>query len=385
MTSEHSIRRASFWMLGAAAIVSLARAAFAAQSAEQQAPSEIRTSPIYATAGDGTPVTALGADDLEVKLGGRLISDFTLIKGESPNKLVFIILDTASLDSNMLQKSKKIALSMIDRAAGGVRFVVMSIDPGLGLSPVCGPTGDKRIVSKSIDESVTSKGIVYLRNRATTGRGADLMEDRRFGTVILTSLRTLNAALAKFPESNKVVHFYSGGIPQGPMLDRSPTKRYTYLGAETLPVTHYQDLDNFTSPSTETYDKIMGAGRAIKKSGVVLFAILPQMNRRSPDLFDLSGSSAAGGPLKREADESSGEPSLRLLVNESGGRFFKGTDEDIIGSLSAAEQGYYELVIGVPESKRGEGVPLEVRAKDRALRLSSAGFLPPTRPPVEGR
>ena len=270
-----SRRRAPIWMLGAAAIVSLARAAFAAQSAEQQAPSEIRTSPIYATAGDGTPVTALGADDLEVKLGGRLISDFTLIKGESPNKLVFIILDTASLDSNMLQKSKKIALSMIDRAAGGVRFVVMSIDPGLGLKPVCDLTADKRIVSKSVDESVTSKGIVYLRNRATTGRGADLMEDRRFGTVILTSLRTLNAALAKFPESNKVVHFYSGGIPQGPMLDRSPTKRYTYLGAETLPVTQYQDLDNFTSPSTETYDKIMGAGRAIKKSGVVLFAIFP--------------------------------------------------------------------------------------------------------------
>ena len=89
--------------------------------------------------------------------------------------------------------------------------------------------------------------------------------------------------------------------------------------------------------------------------------------------------------LKRAADERSGEPSLRLLVNESGGRFFEGTDEDIIGSLSAAEQGYYELALSVPASKRGEGIPLEVRAKDRALTLSSAGFLAAQRPSPAGK
>lgn len=384
MTSEHFVHRISFWMLGAAAIVSLARAAFAAPSAEQQAPSEIRTSPIYATAANPSPVTALRADDLEVKLDGRPVAGFTLTKGDSPNKLVFLVFDAASLDSNLLERSKRIAQAAVDRAADGVRFTVMSIDPGLGLNPICGPTADKRIVSKSIDESVTSRSIVYLRDRATTGRGADDMEDRRFATVIITSLRTLAADLSKFPESNKVVHFYSGGIPQGPMSDRSPSRRYTYVGEEMRP-SQYQDLDNFTSPSTETYDKIMGSGRAVKKSGAVLFAIWPQMNRRAPDLSDVSGSSAAGGVLKREDYESSGEPSLRLLVTESGGRFFKGTEEDILRSLSAVEQGYYELVIGVPESKRGEGLPLEVRAKDRALTLSSAGFLAPPRPPGEGR
>ena len=350
---------------------------------KKQAPSEIRTSPIYATAGNGTPVTALRADDLEVKLGGRLISNFTLTKGESPNKLVFLVFDAASLDSNLLGRSKKIAQSMIDRAAGGVRFVVMSIDPGLGLSTVCGPTGDKRIVLKSIDESVTSKSIVYLRNRATTGRGTDFMEDRLSGTVIITSLRTLNALFAKFPESNKVVHFYSGGIPQGPMLDRSPIKRYTYVGEATTPV-YYEDLDNFTSRSTEAYEQIRGIGRAINKSGAVLFALFAIDTRgvgRPLAVVDAGG----GVGLKRETDESSGEPSLRLLANESGGRFFKGTDEDIIGSLSAVEQGYYELAIGVPESKRGAGVPLEVRAKDGRLRLSSVGFLAAPRATVPGR
>jgi len=359
-------------MLGAAAIVSIARAAFAAQSAEQQAPSEIRTSPIYATARDGTPVTGLGADDLEVKLGGRRVAAFTLIKGESSNKLVFIIFDTASLGSNALSVSKQIAQSTVAQAGQGVRFVVMSVDPGAGLNLICGPTTERETAAAGIAGSIVSK----IRSPALDVSVVDGVagpaprqvgkEDReQIGTIIIDSLRTLSRVLARFPESNKVVHFYSGGIPQGPMLDRH-IKRYTYVGDSPVP-TYYPDLDNFTSPSTEAYEKIRTTGRAIKKSGAVLFAI------------------NAAGVLKRGADESMGEPSLRLLVNESGGRFFKGTNEYIIGSLSAAEQGYYELAIGVPESKRGEGIPLDVRAKDRALTLSSAGFLPPPRPPVEER
>ena len=374
MTTGHSVRRASFWMLGAAAIVSLAWAAFAAQSAEPQAPSEIRTSPIYATSENGTPVTALGADDLEVKLGGRRVAAFTLIKGESPNKLVFIIFDTASLGSNALSVSKKIAQSTVAQAGQGVRFVVMSVDPGAGLNLICGPTTERETAAAGIAGSIVSKvqsaaiGVSVVDGIAGPAPRQVREEDReQIGTIIIDSLRTLSRVLAGFPESNKVVHFYSGGIPQGPMLDLSPVKRYTYLGAETLPVTSYQDLQNFTSPSTETDEQIMGAGRAIKKSGAVLFAI------------------NTAGVLKRAADESSGEPSLRLLVNESGGRFVEGTDEDIIGSLSAAEQGYYELAISIPKSKRGEGLPLEVRAKDRALTLSSAGFLAPPRPPVMER
>ena len=191
-------------------------------------------------------------------------------------------------------------------------------------------------------------------------------EDReQIGTIIIDSLRTLSSVLARFPESNKVVHFYFGGIPQGPMLDRH-SRTYTYVGDSPVP-TYSQDLDNFTSPSTEDYEQIRSTGRAIKKSGAVLFAI------------------NTAGVLKRAADESSGEPSLRMLVKESGGRFFEGTDEDSIGSLSAVEQGYYELAISVPGSKRGEGVPLEVRAKDRALRLSSASLLAPPLPPTGRR
>ncbi len=373
MTSEHSVRRASFWIFGAAAIVSLAWAAFAALPAEQQAPSEIRTSPIYATARDGTPVTALRPDDLEVKLDGRRVAAFTLIKGESANKLVFIILDTASLGSNALSVSKKIAQSTVAQAGPGVRFVVMSVDPGAGLNLICGPTTERETAAAGIAGSIVSKiqssavGVSVVDGIAGPAPRQVREEDReQIGTIIIDSLKTLSSVLARFPESNKVVHFYSGGIPQGPMPDRSPIKRYTYVGDSTTP-RRYEDVENFTSPSLETYEQIRSAGRAVKKSGAVLFAI------------------DTAGVLKRAADESSGESSLRLLVNESGGRFFKGTDEDLTGSLAAAEQGYYELAVGVPESKRDEGITLEVRAKDRALTLSSAGFLAPPRPPVERR
>jgi hypothetical protein len=369
-------------MLGAAAIVSLAWASFAAQSPERQAPPEFRTSPVYATAENGTPVTALRPDDLEVKLGGGRVAAFSLIKGESPNKLVFIIFDTASLGSNALSVSKKIAQATVARAGQGVRFVVMSVDPGAGLNLICGPTTDRETAAAGIAGSIVSKirspGLdVSVVNgiAAPPPRQVGKQDREQIDAIIIASLRTLSGVLARFPESNKVVHFYSGGIPQGPMLERSP-KRYIYLGDSPIPASGYElqlagltveELGHFTSPSTETDEQIRGAGRAIKKSGAVLFAI------------------DTAGVLKRGADESSGEPSLRLLVIESGGRFFEGTDEDIIKSLAAAEQGYYELAIGVPGSKRGESLPLEVRANDRALRLSSAGFLAPPLPPTERR
>ena len=40
-------------------------------------------------------------------------------------------------------------------------------------------------------------------------------------------------------------------------------------------------------------------------------------------------------------DLTSGEGSLRILVNESGGRYFEGTDKEVSRDLAEAEQGYY--------------------------------------------
>ena len=106
-----------------------------------------------------------------------------------------------------------------------------------------------------------------------------------------------------------------------------------------------------------TYDQIKSSGQSIKQSGALLFAV------------DLAGTRIG------EDSAASGEQSLRMLVNESGGRFFKGTDNDIINSLTAIEQGYYELSIPLLQEIQEAGLALEVRAKNPDITLSSVSSL----------
>ena len=56
---------------------------------------------------------------------------------------------------------------------------------------------------------------------------------------------------------------------------------------------------------------------------------------------------------------------------ESGGRFFKGSDKDVIDSLAAIEQGYYELSIPLLQEIQEAGLALEVHAKNPDITLSS--------------
>ena len=147
-------------ILGAAllsAVAGTASAAGVSNAESRQAKARQRTSPIYATSRQGAPVANLTAADLEVRLGGRPVSDFTLTKGGSKDKLLFLVFDTASLGSNALSVSKEIAQSTIARAGEGVRFVVMSIDPGAGLKLICGPTTEREATGAAISRSVGSK------------------------------------------------------------------------------------------------------------------------------------------------------------------------------------------------------------------------------------
>ena len=330
------------------------------QAGERQATPKQRTSPIYATSRQGAPVVNLTAADLEVKLAGNPVSDFTLTKGGSKDKLLFLVFDTASLGSNALSVSKEIAQSTIARAGEGVRFVVMSVDPGAGLKLICGPTTEREAAGAAISRSIASKfwshdldssGI----NRVAAPDPARIQkEDREIGPIVIGSLRTLGAVVGRFTESDKVVQFYSGGIPQGAMVQRSTIPQYIGYTNAWVP-------ESFTSPETDTYYRIMSCGQGIKKSGALLFAI------------------NAAGVVTGEAHDISGEPSLRMLVSESGGRYFEGTQKAVSDSLAEIEEGYYELGVPLAGEVGDAGVSLEVRPKSPDITVTSASTFLKTR------
>jgi hypothetical protein len=348
------------------------------QTEEQQKTPGTRTAPLYATNKDGTPAADLTSADLEVQVGGRPVEGFALTKGGSLNKLVFLVFDSSSISSNLLNKSKKIVQDTISKADNRVRFVVMSIDPYAGLKPICGPTGDKDLVSQSIAKSVTAKKTDYFRSRATDGtairdtypRGQgkdplsvttavegsrrDLQEDRQVADVLITSLRTLNNILRRFPESDKVVHLYSCGIPAGATSDHS---QVVYPGDGS----YAPSRNDVAAPDRVIYDQIKAAGQSLRQNGALAFFVNP------------------GGTRVGEDDDSSGEQSLHMLVNESGGRYFEGADKDIIGALTATEKGYYQLSLPPLQVTPGAEVEVAIRAKDPAITLTSIGVLTRTR------
>ena len=361
-------------ILGAAVVVfGGAATAPGRQSAEQSPPQGRRTTPLYATQKDGTPATQLTAADLEVLVGGRPVEGFTLSQGGSENKLVFLVFDTASINANMLSKSKKIAEKTISRNDGHVRYIVMTIDPFSGLRAICGPSTDKEFVIGSIAKSVVSKQSDHYRSRAESGTGIrdaypdwadktpskmakqekdrDFQQDRQVAAAIISSLRTLDEILRRFPESDKIVHLHTAGIASGAATNRS-TIVYDPEGDVSSP-----ENVEISTPDKFLMDQINNAGRSFKASGALVFVVNP------------------AGTRVRQSSSTSGEQSLQMLANESGGLYFEGADNDIVQALAATELGYYQLTLPALPEMPEAGVDIEIRPKAPGITLTSVSFL----------
>jgi len=337
------------------------------QAAGQELTRKPRTVPIYAKNKDGTPAAQLTPADLEVLVSGSPVEDFKLTKGGSQDKLVFLVFDTASISSNLLSKSKNIAEKAVSQADGQVRFVVMSIDPFQGLRAIFGPSTDKESVIKSITKSVTAKQSDYFRSREASGTGIrdaypqwadktpsrmakqekdrDQQQDRQVAAAIITSLRTLDEILRRFPESDKVVHLHSAGIALG-----ATTNRSLLVFDEQGDVSSSKNVE-VSSPDRVLFDQIRGAGQSFKASGALLFLVNPAGTRVGGD------------------SSTSGEQSLQMMVNESGGRYFEGADKDIIQALATTEEGYYELSFPPLLEIQEPQVAIEIRPKNPELAL----------------
>ncbi|OGD22207.1 MAG: hypothetical protein A2W03_06600 [Candidatus Aminicenantes bacterium RBG_16_63_16] len=343
------------------------------QSAEQKKTLGPRTIPLYAANKDGTPAADLTAADLDVLAGGSPVEGFALTKGGSLNKLIFLVFDTASISPNLLSKSKKIAEKTVSQADGYVRFIVMSIDPLAGLRPICGPTTDKGLVAKCITKSVVAKQSDYFRSREASGTGIrdaypewagktpsrmakqekdrDLQQDRSVAAGIIASLRTLNDVLRRFPESDKIVHLHSAGIASS-----ATTNRSQIIFSEQGDVSSPENAQ-LSSPDAVLFDQIKSAGRSLRACGALLFLVNPAGTRVGED------------------SSTSGEHTLHMLANESGGRYFEGSDKEITQVLATTEQGYYELSFPPLLDIQGPQVAVEIRAKNPEVTLATVTHL----------
>jgi hypothetical protein len=354
--------------------------------------------PVYAVDTAGAPVLNLAPEDLEIYIKGLRVEPFSLIKKQfqvtqpgkpsaaaqaktpAQKKMVFLVFDAAFSPYNLLANAKAIADTVIGQSDKAAQYVLLSIESFAGLNYIAGPTNNLGVISKSMKKYIVGKKSDYLleanamdnneiqdpypqgdpRSRTTGGRvglsgtrggqrsftttgvdspGRNTWRDKKnVARSYASSLVTLNLILGQFKEYSKVVYLYSCGIPDDALLNRRET------ALEPLSFDKPPEFAVTLTVDTLAYEELTTIGQLFNKSGAILFLVNP------------------AGTRIDENDSNSGEQSLRILANESGGRYFEGAQKDIANDVNSMEGGYYEISFPDKPEYEGQELDFEIRS-----------------------
>ncbi|GEM_PF-3217781 len=351
--------------------------------------------PLYALNKDGSAARDLKPEDFEVYVNQKRVESFDLHRKdfrvlETPpgkteagvslsfeKKIILLVFDSAFSTYNLLEKAKKVSATLMSREVDAAQFLALSIEPYAGLKPIVGPTRDRGLVSRSIEKFVAGKKVEYLRASALDstairrvypkdsqfadrnpdesrlpGRSIgyfdriDTLDKRRVASVYTRSLMTLSLILGYFKDNSKIIYLFSCGIPAGALEWKNETIMDPTLSPEPG-VTSYFNI----SPDQLNLQALVNVGRHFNRNGSLLFLINPSGTR-----LDLH-------------DQDSGEQSLRILAEETGGRYFDGPEQEIAREIASMESGYYE--ISFPDSAEFQGPDMDfiLRPKNPDLRI----------------
>ena len=289
--------------------------------------------------------------------------------------MIFLVFDSAFSNYNLLQKAKKVAEMMMAREVQAAQFVALSIEPFAGLKSICGPTRDRESIARALKSLVSGKKADYLRTNALDatnihdsypkesryedrnpieakipGRHSptferfDTFEKKRIAAAYTQALMTLNLILGYFKDNTKVVYLFSCGIPTAAM-DRETNYDFTPIPKMLADQSSTELSYSNALPDSFNIDALKKIGRSINRNGSLLFLINP------------SGTRIAFN------DKDSGEQSLRLLADESGGRYYEGPEKEIAKDIASMESAYYE--ISFPDDKAYEGLDIDFEIKAR--------------------
>ena len=127
--------------------------------------------PLFAVDKSGDSVTDLKKDDIKLLVNGKNVSEFTLLKRKfsvldsgseekgpgtiiEKEKIAFLIFDIAYSTQTHMEKNKAVAADLISKSASSTRFVLTTIHPFAGLQYMYGPSNDKIILKKLIDQKI---------------------------------------------------------------------------------------------------------------------------------------------------------------------------------------------------------------------------------------
>jgi hypothetical protein len=347
--------------------------------------------PVYAVDKSGAPILNLAPEDIDVYIKNIKVEQFSLHKKEfqvteakkqvtttpvpkapAQKKMVFLVFDALFSPYNLLARAKAVADTVIAQSDKSAQYVLLSIEPMAGLHYVCGPTQDLKLLAQNMKKYIVGKKQDYLLKSSTvdrttirdvypgfewsqtTGRafrftdsGNGILQDvidrndwrdsKQKASVYSSALMTLNLVLGNFADYSKVIYLYSCGIPTKAFEDRFEFPVDLSAGKWSI----------YFTPDTFAYSSLTTIGSYFNKSGALLFIVNPAGTRTS----------------EISIEKDSGEASLRILANESGGRYYEGEEKQIAQEVNNMEGGYYEISFPDKPEYEGEDLGFEIRPK----------------------
>jgi VWFA-related protein len=319
--------------------------------------------PVFAVDAEGNPVYDLKEDEIELYVNGKpsklaAFISYTLeetqrftiekkeklnIKPKTPERLIFIIIDSILGNKSTLDKSRDIAKGLIDKSSPGDAFVIIESNNVSGFYHVAGPSKDKKELNKALDNIIER----FKRRRLIPPPApkpdayADLKkwamdmeihgneiadvtrEQDKYKRDILTfshALKQLKHAL-KTTTLPKSVFLFSSGLSQ--------------KGLGGSQVTYCAFLED--------------AAKAINYGGAMFYLVNPETHRSRSDAT-----------------------SLKFMADTVGGEFIAGdTTPKMVQKIKKSTSAYYEVAF-YPDNKQRNKVTLKCKRDD--VRLTTINF-----------
>ncbi len=267
------------------------------------------------------------------------------------DRIIFIIIDSIFNSASGLRRSKKIAQDLIREGTQGDRFILLENTLGGGLKYIAGPSSDSEKLVKEIDRIAPNhtiwKKLKEIRENNLTNieqwgnvdkiPSPDRLEFEKLGPDYEDMVKRFSHVLSQFQYAlktitqPKIIFLISEGISSLAFKEQ------------------YSDGKFFFKPFLFNYLKDIV--KAINNGGSVLYTINPQDNPAAI------------------AEGVSGEMSLRYLADESGGKYFEGSDPGIvIKNIKKTIAAYYEVAFPIPP-QLGDNFSLAVKCSRKDVRV----------------
>ena len=362
-----SVRRISFYL---GWILFLSQWAHGQEMVKEEVSVNWWIVPLFAIDRGENPVLNLTNADVALLVDGRAITDFQIAKQNvvgstvvakgqpapvpAVRKVAFLIFDVALSGHQTISNSKLIAKDILQNADPEIRFGIVVIDAVRGLELISSPQSDRKALLDMLETKVIPNPnsapyykmqVIVDADKAINpeGKAQKKYTPAEIEWFAEQFSRTYIPKINNFFESFESFYYLVAGIQE---------KKIFYLFSQGL-----------TNDGMELISKDLFV-RRIQETADFL-------NRAGGIVFIVDSVSV----LQSAGDPASGEHSLRLMADESGGKYLRGETQRIAERIVNFNRAFYEIAFPAPRTREASSLHVKIKSNRRGLEIYSPSLL----------